>query len=264
MVVEQYPDLKADQQFTALSDELAGTENRIAVARKDYNDCARDYNKTIRMFPKNILASLFGFEEESYFEAEAAETDGTQIVVTTVESLEGRTVDEYALDMLRSWGIGDKEKNNGLLILFAKQDRKIKIEVGYGLEGNINDAKAGRLLDNYAIPELRKDNFDEGLLTLYKAVLAELGLLDAPPPVPDKDNDTDWAGIILGIVFVVLIVIFSARSRGGRGGGRRGGGGFYGGYYGGGFRGGSSGGFSGGGFSGGGGSGGGGGASRGF
>lgn len=216
----------------------------------------------------NDFANVLSSQTEKYIVergAAAAETDGTQIVVTTVESLEGRTVDEYALDMLRGWGIGDKEKNNGLLILFAKQDRKIKIEVGYGLEGDINDAKAGRLLDNYAIPELRKDNFDEGLLTLYKAVLAELGLLDAPPPVPDKDNDTDWAGIILGIVFVVLIVIFSARSRGGRGGGRRGGGGFYGGYYGGGFHGGSSGGgFSGGGFSGGGGSGGGGGASRGF
>lgn len=216
----------------------------------------------------NDFANVLSSQTEKYIVergAAAAETDGTQIVVTTVESLEGRTVDEYALDMLRGWGIGDKEKNNGLLILFAKQDRKIKIEVGYGLEGDINDAKAGRLLDNYAIPELRKDNFDEGLLTLYKAVLAELGLLDAPPPVPDKDNDTDWAGIILGIVFVVLIVIFSARSRGGRGGGRRGGGGFYGGYYGGGFHGGSSGGgFSSGGFSGGGGSGGGGGASRGF
>ncbi len=216
----------------------------------------------------NDFANVLSSQTEKYIVergAAAAETDGTQIVVTTVESLEGRTVDEYALDMLRGWGIGDKEKNNGLLILFAKQDRKIKIEVGYGLEGDINDAKAGRLLDNYAIPELRKDNFDEGLLTLYKAVLAELGLLDAPPPVPDKENDTDWAGIILGIVFVVLIVIFSARSRGGRGGGRRGGGGFYGGYFGGGFHGGSSGGgFSGGGFSGGGGSGGGGGASRGF
>lgn len=216
----------------------------------------------------NDFANVLSSQTEKYIVergAAAAETDGTQIVVTTVESLEGRSVDEYALDMLRGWGIGDKEKNNGLLILFAKQDRKIKIEVGYGLEGDINDAKAGRLLDNYAIPELRKDNFDEGLLTLYKAVLAELGLLDAPQPVPDKENDTDWAGIILGIVFVVLIVIFSARSRGGRGGGRRGGGGFYGGYYGGGFHGGSSGGgFSGGGFSGGGGSGGGGGASRGF
>lgn len=215
----------------------------------------------------NDFANVLSSQTEKYIVergAAAAETDGTQIVVTTVESLEGRTVDEYALDMLRDWGIGDKEKNNGLLILFAKQDRKIKIEVGYGLEGDINDAKAGRLLDNYAIPELRKNNFDEGLLTLYKAILAELGLLDAPPPVPDKENDTDWAGIILGIVFVVLIVIFSVRSRGGRGGGRRGGGGFYGGYYGGGFRGGSSGGFSGGGFSGGGGSGGGGGASRGF
>ena len=69
MVVENYPDLKADQQFTALSDELAGTENRIQVARKDYNDTARNYNKMVKTFPKVIFANLFGFDEVEYFEA---------------------------------------------------------------------------------------------------------------------------------------------------------------------------------------------------
>lgn len=70
MVAENYPDLKADTQFTALSDELAGTENRIAVARRDYNQAVTAYNKSIRMFPKNLMASMFGFAEEPLFEAD--------------------------------------------------------------------------------------------------------------------------------------------------------------------------------------------------
>ncbi len=70
MVVENYPELKADTQFSALTDELAGTENRIAVARKDYNDAAQQYNAAIKKFPKVIFASLFGFEKADYFQAE--------------------------------------------------------------------------------------------------------------------------------------------------------------------------------------------------
>lgn len=69
VVVENYPDLKADTQFTALTDELEGTENRIAVARKDYNEVARSYNTSIKTFPKVIFASIFGFEPVEYFEA---------------------------------------------------------------------------------------------------------------------------------------------------------------------------------------------------
>ena len=69
MIAENYPDLKADTQFTALTDELAGTENRVAVARKDYNDAAKTYSTQIKTFPKVIIANLFGFEKAEYFEA---------------------------------------------------------------------------------------------------------------------------------------------------------------------------------------------------
>lgn len=68
LVVENYPDLKANQNFIQLSDELAGTENRIATARRDYNEVATDYNTTIKKFPTNLLASMFGFEKKAYFE----------------------------------------------------------------------------------------------------------------------------------------------------------------------------------------------------
>ena len=69
VVVENYPDLKSSQNYIQLSDELAGTENRIAVSRKDYNDAVRSFNTSIKRFPNNILAGMFGFEQEAYFEA---------------------------------------------------------------------------------------------------------------------------------------------------------------------------------------------------
>lgn len=70
LVVEKYPDLKANQNFQELQSQLEGTENRIAVARRDYNAVAKEYNTAVRKFPKNILAGMFGFEKKEYFEAQ--------------------------------------------------------------------------------------------------------------------------------------------------------------------------------------------------
>lgn len=70
VVVENYPNLKADKQFTQLMDELAGTENRIAVARKDYNDQVAEYNKKIKRFPGSLIAGMTGFKEKEYFKAD--------------------------------------------------------------------------------------------------------------------------------------------------------------------------------------------------
>ncbi|MGN0282828.1 MAG: LemA family protein [Prevotella sp.] len=75
VIVEKYPDLKANQNFLELQSQLEGTENRINVARRDFNDAAKNYNTVIRSFPKNIFAGMFGFEKKAYFEAEkGAET----------------------------------------------------------------------------------------------------------------------------------------------------------------------------------------------
>ena len=71
VVVENYPDLKANENFKALQDELAGTENRIATARKDYNDSVTIYNTSVKVFPGSIIAGMFGFTEAEYFEAQA-------------------------------------------------------------------------------------------------------------------------------------------------------------------------------------------------
>lgn len=70
VIVENYPDLKADKQFTQLMDELAGTENRISVARKDYNDEVAIYNKKVKSFPGIVVAGITGFDEKEYFKAD--------------------------------------------------------------------------------------------------------------------------------------------------------------------------------------------------
>jgi LemA protein len=70
VVVENYPELKADQQFTQLMDELAGTENRISIARKDYNDQVSEYNRKVKSFPGVLVANITGFDEKEYFEAD--------------------------------------------------------------------------------------------------------------------------------------------------------------------------------------------------
>lgn len=79
VIVENYPDLKANENFIQLSDELAGTENRIATARRDYNEVVIEYNTTIKRFPTNILAGMFGFDEKTYFEVSEEKTEVPEV-----------------------------------------------------------------------------------------------------------------------------------------------------------------------------------------
>ncbi len=79
VVVENYPNLKADKQFTQLMDELAGTENRIAVSRKDYNDQVAIYNKKVKRFPGAIVAGITGFDEKEYFQADPKASEAPKV-----------------------------------------------------------------------------------------------------------------------------------------------------------------------------------------
>ncbi len=83
VVVENYPDLKSDQTFIRLMDELAGTENRIATARMDYNEMVTDYNKAIRIFPRNFIAGMFGFDAAEYFEVSDADKQNPEVDFNT-------------------------------------------------------------------------------------------------------------------------------------------------------------------------------------
>lgn len=205
-----------------------------------------------------------------------------QVVVVTVDSLDGYDVDEYAIELGREWGVGSKD-NNGVVILLSLTDRQISIQVGYGLEGCLNDGKVGRILDDYASPHLRTDDFSTGLTECYKAVANivceeysvelnseyEIDNYDTYESIDDEYPEDVLSTLIITFVIISIVVFvftkFSGNGSSGSGGSYHGGG-YRGTTFYGGFSSGSRGGFSGGGggFRGGGGSFGGGGSSRGF
>lgn len=184
--------------------------------------------------------------------------DGTQIVVATVESLEGQPIEDFAYDLFNDWGIGDEKTDNGILILLSVEDREIRVEVGDGMEGTFNDAKIGRMLDNLALPHFAENDIDTGIKNLYAGIVEVAGNPDAY-----SEEKTDVREVAQSVGLIILLIILSFMS-GGRGGGRRWrwGWGRFGGFGGFGGFGSSGGGSSGGGFGGGGSSGG--GASRRF
>ena len=134
---------------------------------------------------------------------------GAQIVVVTIPSLEGQALEAYATELFRQWGIGDKEKNNGLLLLCAVEDRQFRVEVGYGLEGDLPDGKTGRMQDNYIIPLLREDKFDEGIKNGYNAFLQEIAAvygvsITGETAVSYEEEEANPAIIICLIISVAL------------------------------------------------------------
>lgn len=96
-----------------------------------------------------------------------------ELVVVTITSLEGHTVEDYALSLFRKWNIGSRAKNNGVLLLIAYDERETRIEVGYGLEGAINDGKAGAILDKM-IPYFKDGNYDVGITVAHGLILEEI------------------------------------------------------------------------------------------
>ncbi|ABQ47787.1 MAG: Uncharacterized protein XD64_0990 [Thermotoga sp. 47_83] len=141
-----------------------------------------------------------------------------QVVVVVVPSLSGLTVEEYANRLFREWGIGQKEKNNGVLLLVAMSDRKVRIEVGYGLEGAIPDGKAGRILDEYVIPYFKEGEYDKGIyygyLAIAKEVAREYGVeITGTSDLPERG--TDISGLSIIIIVIAFIIFSSIMGRGG-------------------------------------------------
>ena len=102
---------------------------------------------------------------------ELREKTKAEIVVVTVTTLDGTDIESYANELFRSWGIGDAKQSNGVLLLIAKDDRKFRIEVGYGLEGEITDGRAGEILDKMK-PYFRDEKYSEGVLNAYQKLAA--------------------------------------------------------------------------------------------
>lgn len=135
---------------------------------------AKDYPAQSKDFYVNDLANVISEENEKYIidtNVELRAKTGGQIVVMTVKNLDGESIETFTTGTFRQYGIGDKEKNNGTLILLSVEDRKVRIETGSGTEGFINDGKAGRILDEHVIPWFKTDDWNNGLRNAFDAVL---------------------------------------------------------------------------------------------
>lgn len=207
-------------------------------------------------FPVNDFAEILSDAEESALNQKLvayADSTSTQIVIVTIPSLNDEDPNLYAAELGADWGVGQKGKENGLIMLIAPNDRKMAIQNGYGLEEKLTDLKTKIIIDQYITPQFKADNYyggiDVGTDQIFKLLN---GTFEGKP---QRNSGEDRMPFLPLIIIVAIFVIFMARRRGGGGnGGFRGGGGYWLGGMGAGgaFGGGSSGGFGGGGgFSGG-------------
>ena len=134
------------------------------------------YQPTAQFFVNDFADVLSAQAEQEIVELGRAlqQQTGAQAVAVTVPSLDGQSVEDYAIDLANSWGIGQAEEDNGVLILIAVEERKLRIEVGLGLEGTLPDGKTGRIMDEYMTPSLRQNDYSTGMLEGYKAVASQI------------------------------------------------------------------------------------------
>jgi uncharacterized protein len=129
-----------------------------------------------------------------------------EIAVATVPSLEGETVDQYTVELFKAWGIGKKGKDNGVLILVAPNERKARIEVGYGLEGQLPDGLCGQIIRDQIVPAFREGNYGVGISDAVDAVLGVLSG-QAPPPSSNPLPRISANPSRLGILFILFFIL---------------------------------------------------------
>ena len=202
----------------------------------------------------NDYAKLLSHVEQEQLEQQLNtlwKETGATMVVATVPSLGDRTVEEYAVELFKAWGIGTKEEERGLLLIVAPNEREMRIEVGYGLEGELPDAFAGKLISQIATPAFRQGAYAQGIREIIRQVSLRLG--GSGEAAKNKASADYWELLFWLIVVILVISSWPRKGQGIKrkggffppfwfGGGPRGGGGF----------GSGSGGFGGGGFGGGG------------
>ncbi len=169
-------------------------------------------------FYVNDYADVLTEETESYIlnvaEQLAAETTA-QVCVLTVDTIEDADISEYSIEIFRDWGIGDAEKENGVLILLSVKDRELWITTGYGIEGALPDGKLGRFRDTYAKPSYQKNDFDKGTLLLFNAIVNEIRTVEYGLEPLEESELTEHQSIIIteetdvkafGIILVPLLL----------------------------------------------------------
>ena len=166
----------------------------------------------------NIITRKDKEEINSYLESLENST-GAQVAVLTINSLNGDSIEDFSMKVAESWKLGQKDKDNGALIVVALKEHKARIEVGYGLEGTLTDTKCGLILRNVIIPEFRNGDYSEGIL---KGVKNITGIISANEELVSKsvlkesDKDNSYMGILYGFLWVFGWFILSSCIASGR------------------------------------------------
>ena len=158
------------------------------------------------------------------------DSTSNQIAVLTVPSLEGEVIEEYTLKVSEHWKLGQAKNDNGVLLFIAVNDRKVRIEVGEGLEGPLPDAICNQIIRNEMAPYFRQDNYEGGVSAAVTSIIKAIGgeyVADATPVKQRRTRGGSFIGSL--IVLIIIIIISSIRNRGNRGGGWSSGAGWYGG-----------------------------------
>lgn len=132
---------------------------------------------------------------------------GHEVAVVTINSMEGDVIENFANELFREWGIGKEAADNGVLFLIAIDDRKMRIEVGYGLEGALTDLESSWILDNHVTPEFKAGDYNAGIKVgttmIMEAIQDEIVTYDTY-----EESQSDSWGIVMGIGFFVLYFFF--------------------------------------------------------
>lgn len=166
-------------------------------------------------------------------------TTSNQLVVATIPSLQGLTIEEYGYQLGRTWGIGQKEKNNGVLLIVAPKDRQVRIEVGYGLEGKLTDAISSQIIQTIILPKFRNQNYAGGINDGVTAIIEVIsGKTIYSNEIANKSEQPltifDLIPIILFFILFFLVLFYGKKGGGSGGGGFGGSGSSGGGFSGGG------------------------------
>ncbi|EPR40275.1 TPM domain-containing protein [Desulfococcus multivorans] len=141
------------------------------------------------------------------------QTESTQIVVLTVPSLEGEILEEFSMRVAEQWRIGQEGRDNGAVLLIARAERKVRIEVGYGLEGRLTDLQAGRIIRRVIVPEFQAGRFDEGVANGVQAMIDTVrGEFTAEAGKTDRGIGVDDILPFL-FMFVVIVLLLGGVSR---------------------------------------------------
>ena len=174
----------------------------------------------------NDYGGMLSPETESRIEAllkELEEKDSTQVAVLTVPSLGGDSLEDFSIRVAERWKIGRKGFDNGVILLIARDDRKVRIEVGYGLEGRLTDLTAGRIIRDRIVPEFRAGRFDQGVLNgvaaIAEVVRGEFQAPAQPPSGPAASGIDDLVPFAVFFIFVVAMLGRASRPLGTAAGG---------------------------------------------